>query len=323
MTPIYQIMVGNGDITGLVADRLLSLKVTDEAGIRSDSVEFQLDDRDNAIELPHTGAELSVSMGYRETGLARMGVYIVDEIVLSGPTRTLTIRGKAANMPKTIKAPKTRPWDDATLGTLVASIAAEHGLTPQVSEEMAGIALPHLDQTEESDLHLLTRLAKQFDGVAKPAGGRLLMVKREQWRSAIRKKIPAVNLSPAELSSWQVTLADRDHYGSVTADWHDKGAAKRITVKAGDGPPVYKMRKSYPDAAQAQETADATLALLNRGTGKLNITLPGNPALMAEGTVNMSGFRTGVDGPWLINRVSHTLNSRGYTTSLDAETPKS
>ena len=322
MTPAFQILADSRDITEKIADRLLALTITDEAGIQSDTVEIRLDDRDDAIELPRTGAELMISIGYRETGLAKMGLYTVDEISLSGPVRTMAIRAKAANMPQSVKAPKTRPWDEITLGDLVSAIAGEHGLTPRVGTELAGINLPHLDQTEESDLHLLTRLAQQFDAVAKPAGGMLLLVKRGQAKSATGKTIPEVILRPDELSSWQATLAERGRYGSVIAEWHDKSAAKREMVQAGDGDPIFQLRRSYPDAEQALSATEAKLASLSRGTGSLEVTLPGNPNLMAEGSVKLTVFRSGIDGRWLINRVTHSISSQGYTTSFSAESLK-
>jgi uncharacterized protein len=322
MRPVYQVLADSQDITKKIADRLLSLNITDEAGIKSDTVEIRLDDRDHALELPRTGAELDVSIGYQETGLVKIGLYVVDEISLSGPVRSMVIRGKAANMPKAIKAPKTRPWDDMNIADLVSSIAGEHGLIPRVGEEFAELPLPHIDQTEESDLHLLTRLAKQYDAVAKPAGSFFLFIKRGQAKSASGKSIPEINLSLMDVSSWQTTLTERGKYGAVTAEWHDKAAALRETVKAGDSDPVFKMRRSYPDAIQAQAAADAKLAALDRGTGTLEIALPGNPNLMAEGVVNMIGFRSGIDGRWLLNRVTHSIGSQGFSSSVSGESMK-
>jgi uncharacterized protein len=47
-----------------------------------------------------------------------------------------------------------------------------------VAESLAGIHVTHLDQTEESDLHLLTRLAREHGALAK-AGGRLSGVRAQ------------------------------------------------------------------------------------------------------------------------------------------------
>ena len=117
-------------------------------------------------------------------------------------------------------------------------------------------------------------------------------------------------------------MAERGKYGAVTAEWHDKATAKRETVKAGDGDPIFKLRRSYPDATQAQAAAEAKLAALDRGTGTMEITLPGNPDLMAEGVINLSRFRSGIDGRWLLNRVTHTIGNQGFSSSLSAESMK-
>ena len=47
-----------------------------------------------------------------------MGAYTVDELELSGPPQTLTIRARAADLRQSLKAPKTRAWDATTLGAL-------------------------------------------------------------------------------------------------------------------------------------------------------------------------------------------------------------
>ncbi len=79
MTPDFKVIAAGINITPQIRDRLLSLTVNDEAGLRSDQVEITLDDRDNAIELPSPGAPLAVFMGYKETFLVPMGVYTVDD----------------------------------------------------------------------------------------------------------------------------------------------------------------------------------------------------------------------------------------------------
>ncbi|WP_241086602.1 hypothetical protein [Candidatus Vondammii sp. HM_W22] len=67
-------------------------------------------DADHVLALPRTGAELEVSLRYKETVIQRMGLYVVDEIEILGPSNVLMICGKAANMKKGLKVPKTRTW---------------------------------------------------------------------------------------------------------------------------------------------------------------------------------------------------------------------
>lgn len=46
MTPDFNLWVEGQMITGLIRNRLVSIRITDEAGITSDTVEVCLDDRD-------------------------------------------------------------------------------------------------------------------------------------------------------------------------------------------------------------------------------------------------------------------------------------
>ena len=338
MTPAFSLIADSTDVTTAIRDRLLSLTLADRAGMKSDTLTLRLDDRflllqnrhtvhpvhnrDGQIELPRKGAELSVSLGY-ERKPVKMGVYIVDELELSAPPATLTIRAKAANMRSSLKAHKTRAFDEMTLGKLVAVIAAEHGLEPRVGDALASIRLTHLDQTEESDLHLLTRLGKHYDALAKPAGRYLLFVPRGEAKSATGKTLPDISIDPQQLSDYRVTLADRGRYQAVVAKWHNTDTGEHLEVKVGAGQPSYTLRHTCPDADTAIAAAKAKLEALNRGQSSARLTLtPGNPQMAAETKLTLSGFRDGIDGDWVATEVDHQLNNSGYTTRVLAETPR-
>ena len=322
MTPAYRILADQRNVTAAIRDRLLSLTLTDEAGYQSDTVELRLDDRDGKIALPRKGVRLEVLLGYEETGLAEMGVYAVDEVELSGPPDTLTIRAKAADMRSTLKQQKTRSWHDTTLDQVLATIASEHGLEPKMPPPPPTIHLPHLDQTNESDLHFLTRLGQQYDHVAKPAGGYLLFVPRGEAKAASGRAVPPATIHRSQTSDHRVTLADRGKHRAVVAHWQDVAAGKQVAEHAGEGEPVYTLRHTYPTAEEARAAAQAKLKSLTRGQATISLTLiPGNPILAAEAKLTLSGFRTGVDGEWVATQVTHDLSDSGYTSRVEAETP--
>lgn len=50
MRPDFQILADGKDTTATFRDRLISLRITDKAGLESDAVEVTLDDRDGAID---------------------------------------------------------------------------------------------------------------------------------------------------------------------------------------------------------------------------------------------------------------------------------
>lgn len=314
--PLYTLAANTTDITGKIDSRLIEMTVTDEAGWQSDTVSITLDDRDGMLDLPRKGAVLNLGiMGMH------VGKYVVDELELSGPPASLTITGKAADMTKSLKATRTQSWDQVTLGDVATTIAARHELTAKIAPELAAIELGHIDQTEESDMNLLTRLSRDYDAVIKPVNQYLVVAPKGQAKSVSGLALAAVTLTPSMVSTWHATLADRPKHGGVTARYHDpdRGATVVIKVGSGSGDP-HDIRSPFPSAGAALAAANAKFNKLQRGTGTLSLSCPGNPALCAEATVILSGFRDGLNGAWTITRAVHTLDRKGgYSTKIDAE----
>ena len=283
MTPDFEVWAAGINITDQIKDRLLSLTVTDEAGFKSDAVELVLDDRDNAIELPLPGAPMLVLIGYKETFLMPMGAYTADEVVAKGPPDTITIRAKAANLGGSIKEQKTRAWDDVTIEDIIAKIAAEHGLEPKVAEAFKAFHYEHLDQTDESDIHFVTRLAKQHDALASVKGNALLFMGKGAGKTVSGLVMPPRPIQKTGKLSYSMTLVTRGNYKSVEASWQNEDTGTRDKVTAGDGSPVKKLRHTYPNKKEAEQAAKAKLDEFKRGNDTLRITMPGDPTVAAEG----------------------------------------
>jgi uncharacterized protein len=318
-TPDWRISAGGADATAKMRDRLIRLNVSDEAGIESDTLEVVLDNRHGDIALPRTGAELAVSLGWKEAGLTEVGLFVVDEIRTGGMPRTITISAKAADMRGSFKAPKTKSWHEVTIGTIVSTIAVDHGMNPVVATELASVQIPHLDQTAESDMAFLSRLARQYDAVAKPAYGRLIFVPRGQAKAASGRQLPPVSLAYVDGTNWTVTLSDRGRYGAVTAHWHDQAGAERKSVTVGGDEPTMTLPNSFPTEAEARAAAQTKLSSLLRGTAKLTLSGPGRMDLFAEGRLSVSGLDVAADGEWTITKVEHNLTPSGLSFSLEGE----
>ena len=330
ITPDYRIVANSKDITDTIRKHFRSLRLRDEAGTTSDTVEITLDDVDEAqITLPPTGAEIEVSIGY-DGRTVKKGMFIVDEIELEGFPMAMTLRGRASPQTKSkggksdLQSQKTRSWKKGTtIGAMVAKIAKEHGLTPAVSGELSGISLPHTDQSNESDMNLLHRLAKRYDAIAKPAGGRLVFAKRGAAESVSGEEMARIELSREDVSSVRVTLARRDAPGTVVAYYHDRRKAKRKEVKVGSGEPVRRLRMAYPDKDSAVAAAKAEQRKRARAEESLDLAMAGVPELCAETVVILSGFREGIDGEWLAKSAEHYIGPQGYRCSVEGERPNS
>ncbi len=321
MRPEFQIFADSLDVTERIAERLIELTVTDEAGFHADTLTLTIDDSDGLIKVPKKGTKLEVYLGYRTSGLARMGEYTVDEPELSGPPDRIVIRARGADLLQHLKASKTRSWDKKTLGDIVGSIASEHSLQSRISALLSTVLIDHIDQTAESDLHFLTRLAKLHDAIAKPSGSNLLFVPRNQSKTASGKKLPSIDLKKTDVTSYRLAFPDRSKIGHVVAYWQDKSKSRRTGVTVGDeDQPGKKLKNTYPTAAEAKSAAEAELASYQRDRKDLSLTLPGDPQVIAESPIVLSkGWREDYAGDYVATRVEHRLGSGGFVTSISAQ----
>lgn len=327
--PSFSVIANNDNVTIKIRERFKSLLITDETGETADTVEIALADHDSThpIGVPPRGSELKIAIGYG--GSPRfMGLFVVDEIELSGFPGQLIIRGRAAPYKasrggmRDLQSQKTRSWPKGTtIGEMVKRMAGEHRLEPAVSASLASIALPHTDQAHESDMNLLIRLAKRYDAIAKPAGGSLVFAKRGASSTVKGEEMPRVTLTPADGNDYRVTIASRDSPGTCVAYYRDTSKAQRREVTIGDGDPVIRLRMSYADRVSAENAARAEQRKRARAQRTLFYSLPGRPELIAESMVTMRGFRPDVDGEWLVTHAEHYLGSGGYRTTIECEKP--
>jgi hypothetical protein len=332
IAPTFRIIANDKDITAKIRERVTSINLTDETGTESDVLEIKLADHlvaSDPIKLPATGAELEVSIGFDEQATPK-GTFIVDEIELTGFPCEMVIRARAAPFETTPKGRvywqthKTRSWKaGTTLGAIVKRIASEHRLTPAISSKLASVVLPHTDQAHESDMNFITRLAKRFDAIAKPAGGRLVFAPKGKAETVGGANMPRVTLTPKDGGAYRVAIHTRDTGGTCIAHYRNLASGESREVSVGSGEPVHRLRHSYRDAASAEAAARAKLRHKKRAERTLSYTLPGRPELAAETIVTMKGFREGVDGDWLVKRCNHYIGSEGYRTSIECERPNS
>lgn len=329
LIPQFKLTANSADITATIKSRLISLRFTDAAGVDSDVLEITLSDNDllNPIAIPPTGAELELFLGY-DGAATRMGLFVTDEIELSGWPGTMTIRAHAAPFlnskggKSNLQTQKTRSWaKGTTLGAVVKKIASEHGMAGMVASSLSSIALPHLDQTDESDMHFLLRVAKKYDAVLKPADGKLVLAKRGETKSVSGGQITAVILAPEDVTSWHMTMGKREDSGSVVATYHDRAKAKRKIVTVGTGEPVTRLRMQHATQAMALSAAKAEMSKRARAKTTLAVVLPGRAELGAEAPLTLTAFRPGVDREWIITKVEHHMDNSGYICHVDAELP--
>ncbi|MCC5882491.1 MAG: phage late control D family protein [Halomonas sp.] len=302
--------------------RLISLRLTDRRGMEADQLDLTLSDHDGRLALPPRGAELQLAIGWHGEGLIEKGTFIVDEVEHSGSPDQVSIRARSADMRGDLPGKRSRSWDELTLEQIIETIAGQHELEPIIGQSYRGALIEHIDQTEESDLHFLTRLAERFDAVATVKAKRLLFVAAGQALTASGLEIPTLTLTRRDGDQHRYVTSDRDSYSGVIAKWHDPSDASIHDVIAGTEENPKRLRPAYASQADALAAATSEWQRIQRGHAEFTLVLAeSDPRLMPETPVRLRGWKKEIDStPWIVTVVTHELSNSGFTSSIELET---
>jgi phage protein D len=245
--PIYDLSVDGRNVTATLKGRLGSLTLTDNRGFEADQLDIVLDDTDGRLDLPPRGAEIRAAIGWEDTGLEDKGSYTVDEIEHSGAPDLLTIRARSADLRGGLSTQMERSFHGKTVGDIVRTVAAENDLVPVVDARLAAQVIEHIDQTNESSANLLTRMAGMFDAIATVKAGRLLFLATGSAASASGTPLERVVITRQDGDSHRFSLADRETYTAVRANWHDtEHATKGEVIWGKEEDEVERNRRPAP-----------------------------------------------------------------------------
>ena len=358
IAPDYMVKLAGSDITTDISRRLISLSLTDNRGFEADQLDIELDDADGLMQMPPRGAVLSVFLGWKGQALFHKGKFTVDEVEHRGAPDTLTLRARSADYRGSLNSRRDNSYHDTTLEAIVSAVAARNSLEPAVAESLKGVKVSHIDQTQETDAAFITRLAELNGGVVAIKAGKLIFIKPGSALTASGKPIPQMTLTRSDGDGHTFNIADRDAYTGVSATWlHTKEpkpkrvkvqrkkkekhlralqhpAAKKTTAKAQKAPEakegeylagsdenVFALTTVYATQKAAMRAAQAKWDKLQRGVAQFSISLArGRADLFPETPLAVSGFKAVIDAqPWIISKVTHSLNNGGYTTGLELE----
>jgi len=237
-------LIRNGDdISEQISPRVLSIEVVDSVDENTDSMRVVLDsaiDGEKKIEVPRPGDRLEIYLGYGD-GLVRIGnAFVVDEVQISGPPLQVELTGSSTPFTAdnsissgTMATRRSQSYNSTTLGALLKTLAARNKLESMCDEELAGTAIDHIDQVDESDINLLLRIVRRCGGVLKPMDGALVIVQEGSGKTAGGKAV-SYTVAPEEIASFKVVHGSRmADVKQVKASAIDYNEAKTKDVSFG------------------------------------------------------------------------------------------
>ncbi|WP_234186400.1 phage late control D family protein [Shinella sp. NM-101] len=326
MHPKVEIVVDGAPVAGGFYERLVSVSVTDKEGFASDTFQMDLNDGPPSfLAIPRKGAIVDIRIGYG--GARSLGLFVVDKVKVNCLPYSMSISGKARDMRSgKMKEKQERHWDRKKVKDIVGDVAADSGLSASVDEEIGDHEYEWFGQQDESNVHVLRRLAERHNALFKVRDGRLVFSKRGSGNAASGRFLGSVVVHPGVIiqGSCSFEANDRTKYKKVVSYHQDKGRAERVEIEAdadADGDSVYRIPEPFADVAEADKAAQAKAKELKRGEGAASVTVVGDTAIVAGAPLMFEGVRPGFDGvPFIIDTATHTYRkSEGYRTQISAK----
>lgn len=323
--PSYKIEVNGKDVTANIQDNLISIVLVDNAtGDEADTLNIAVYRKKGKkrVALPKRGAVLKVWLGYEETSLMYMGQYVMGKRNVNPYIMTLIAQSTPVNSSKAfgqLNTQRTRSLPDGvTIGSLCQLVASTHKLSNKVASTLAGTPLGVVYQRNESDLHLLTRLSKDFHFSFKIANGTLIVYPADDATAGGTQAVPTLTVTEADLKDWDWDDDGKTEGGTVIAKYRTP-TKQSVEVSAGQGEPIRRLKRVYPSQLQATTAANAHLTSNKKQQTNLQLTFIGNPTLIAEAKITLKGLdEPELNRTYTAQKVTHTIDNAGFVTLVEA-----
>lgn len=329
--PILKLTADDKPLSDQVMARLMTLSVTDNKSMDADELSITLDDHDGALALPKRGVKLQCWLGFVDAGVHDMGTYIVDSCEWSGSPDTISIKAKSADFKSSLKEGRSQSYHNVTLGKIADAVAKRQQLALSIKPELATIDVGHVDQTDESDINLLTRLCHQYGAVVNIKHGKLLIFTANSNVSVSGQPLSLTVITRQTGDSYRYSVEDREgDYTGVSARYQDTGKATKKTATAGNvekrgggndpNTKTKRLKGAYKSKEAATAAANAEMKRIEDEQAKFSInTAYAYPAVTTESPITLQRFKAEIDAlKWTVDKATHSYSKNGgLTTQLD------
>lgn len=329
--PVYMVMIDGVDVTSRFAPRVKKITVTKASKRASHTAEILLADPEGTTLLPGDGAELIILAGVEGEGVGNIFEGTVNDVNSRGSKgggRELTISATSADQKGKIKQPALRHKDGGTFKDTATAWGQKAGLQVFVNGSMASIERTYWYQQNESFQAWGQRMAEELGGTFQIVGKRAVFSPRNEGISATGKTLTPIYATFGEnMESWAISpIIGRPQYEKVQVRYYDRKEAKwkdeKVDVKEANA--KVSMTDIIPAATKANAGGKAKSGSKKseREKGSGTVMLLGDYAIEPEAQCFVSGARDGIDGEYIVDAVTHTIDKKsGFQSSVTIKKP--
>ena len=197
----------------------------------------------------------------------------------------MRITATGADFSKNLKVKRSLSYENVSIKKIVEIVASRHNL--EVSSDFDDIYVVHLEQTNESDLHFLKRLAQEDNAIFSIKNNTVIFKKKIK-NNKKSKDLPRFSLDEDECENVSIENTNKTLYNSCKAIWRDTKENIQKSITVGSGEPIKVIKDSYENVAQAKLKARAALEKANAGLKSGSIACYGFE-IYAGGILDLTG----------------------------------
>ena len=350
--PVYELSIAGQNVTADISPFVCSVEYADKLEEAADEVQLVLDDVARVWQsdwYPQQGDTLTLKMGF-EGNMLDCGLFEIDEMELSIPPDTITIKAIAAAIGKDLRTKNSKRYEKQSLRKIAQAIADKHGLTLMGdTSKIASIEVVSKAQDNESDLSFLAKLAKEYGIIFSVRGNDLIFLDPEKLEESdaistiTRPDVSRATFKDKTSGTFEAAVVSkRDTKSNTIKKWSLQGEAAAWRAKDDaikNDPNLTPMEKATQRALlavevnktkkdtivvggraenESQAEAKSKGALREKNKDKLSgsFSVSGSPLLVSGVNVEMDGFGA-FNGKWTVKESRHSISrDGGYTTDV-------
>jgi phage protein D len=223
--PVFVLSYEQKNITNDITPYVRSVTYTDYLSGQSDELEVELEDADGRWVrhwYPGKGDTLSLKIGYEAAPLLPCGAFEIDEIEFAQPPATVSIRGLATGVKKSVRTRVGRAYENTTLAAIAQRIAKRNKLT--LTGKIRDIRIDRVTQYQERDVEFLTRLAREYGYAFKIVSSKLVFTELADLRDGGT----VATFKATDLIAIRLRDKIKDIYQEAKVKYHDPKTKKLV-----------------------------------------------------------------------------------------------
>lgn len=264
---IVDITIAGKKVTTSLKPYLLDFTFNDKLSTEVDSINLTLDDRDELFcnqWMPMTGDRIEVSIqcfnwDIFDDPILNCGIFEIQTVEDSGPPNRVTIEAVSSLNSNIRRKIKSRKWQSSTFKTICQEIATNNELKLKfvaapltdengkvIAEDDDDLEIAAIDQTEQTDLGFLGKLAEDNGYVLKIDPETLTVCSQEY----LETQEPLLGISKDDIAQRKSGRQAFDLYKEAKASYFDPNKNKKVSAKVSAKQAQYVFKHNKELAAK-------------------------------------------------------------------------